>query len=43
LAYSLIRVLDDDGQAQGPSSMQTDPELLCKGLQFVIKTRYIAA
>lgn len=39
LAYSLIRVLDDDGQAQGPWAMQIDPELLRKGLQAMIKTR----
>src|SRR5690606_37426791 len=39
LAYSLIRVLDDDGQAQGPWAMHIDPELLRKGLQAMIKTR----
>ena len=43
LAGSLIRVLDDDGQAVGPWAEQVDPELLRKGLQAMIKTRIFDA
>jgi 2-oxoisovalerate dehydrogenase E1 component alpha subunit len=40
LAYTLVRVLDDDGNAQGPwASDPIAPELLRKGLQTMIKTR----
>ncbi|MEO7031793.1 MAG: 3-methyl-2-oxobutanoate dehydrogenase (2-methylpropanoyl-transferring) subunit alpha [Herbaspirillum sp.] len=39
LAYSLIRVLDDDGNAVGPWVEAIDPELLLRGLRAMIKTR----
>src|SRR5690606_1844595 len=40
LAYSLIRVLDDDGNAVGPwADDPIDPDLLRKGMQAMIKTR----
>lgn len=40
LAYTLIRVLDDDGNAVGPwAEDPIPPELLRKGLQAMIKTR----
>src|SRR5690606_35389352 len=44
LAFSLILVLDDDGNAVGPWADPTiDPELQRKGLQVMIKTRIFDA
>src|SRR5690554_1395266 len=44
LAFSLIRVLDDDGNAVGPwAEPAIEPELLRKGLQAMIKTRVFDA
>ena len=39
LAFSLIRVLDDSGQALGPWAPQVDVALLRRGLRAMIKTR----
>src|ERR1035437_2552381 len=39
LAFSLIRVLDDAGQALGPWAPQVDVDLLRRGLRAMIKTR----
>jgi len=39
LAYSLIRVLDDEGQAQGPWATDIGTEPLRAGLRAMIKTR----
>ncbi|MBB5216925.1 3-methyl-2-oxobutanoate dehydrogenase (2-methylpropanoyl-transferring) subunit alpha [Parapusillimonas granuli] len=40
MAFSLIRVLDDDGNAVGPwADPAIDPELLRRGLRAMIKTR----
>jgi 2-oxoisovalerate dehydrogenase E1 component alpha subunit len=39
LAYSLVRVLDDDGRAVGPWAPQLDPQLLRRGLRAMMKTR----
>src|SRR5579872_5156981 len=39
LAYSLIRVLDDDDQAVGPWDPQLDPETLRRGLRAMMLTR----
>ena len=33
LAYTLVRVLDDDGRAVGPWAPQVDPKLLCRGMR----------
>src|SRR5690606_109554 len=44
LAFSLIRVLDDDGNAVGPwADPAIDPQLLRKGMQVMIKTRQFHA
>src|SRR3546814_21157357 len=43
LAYSLVRVLDDDGNALGPWAPQADPQLLRRGLRAMIKTRMFDA
>ncbi|NYT60741.1 3-methyl-2-oxobutanoate dehydrogenase (2-methylpropanoyl-transferring) subunit alpha [Alcaligenaceae bacterium] len=43
LAYTLVRVLDDDGHAQGPWAQPISPEILRKGLQSMIKTRIFDA
>jgi 2-oxoisovalerate dehydrogenase E1 component alpha subunit len=43
LAYALVRVLDDDGRAIGPWAMQTDPQMLCRGLRAMMKTRIFDA
>jgi 2-oxoisovalerate dehydrogenase E1 component alpha subunit len=43
LAYALVRVLDDEGRAVGPWAMQTDPQLLIRGLRAMIKTRIFDA
>src|SRR5438067_5125433 len=39
LAYSLIRVLDDDDKAVGPWDPQLDPETLHRGLRAMMLTR----
>jgi 2-oxoisovalerate dehydrogenase E1 component alpha subunit len=39
LAYALIRVLDDDGVAQGEWNPQLSPEMLRKGLRAMMLTR----
>ncbi|HEX2530273.1 MAG TPA: 3-methyl-2-oxobutanoate dehydrogenase (2-methylpropanoyl-transferring) subunit alpha [Burkholderiaceae bacterium] len=39
LATSLVRVLDDDGNAVGPWRPDLDPEMLRSGLRAMIKTR----
>lgn len=39
LAYDLIRVLDDSGQAVGPWNPRLDPDHLRRGLQAMILTR----
>src|SRR5690606_30160337 len=44
LAFSLIRVLDDEGNAVGPWAQPAiERELLRKGLQVMSKTRIFAA
>ncbi len=43
LAYSLIRVLDDDGRAVGPWVPQIEPSRLRKGLRAMMKTRIFDA
>jgi 2-oxoisovalerate dehydrogenase E1 component alpha subunit len=39
LAYSLVRVLHDDGRAVGPWAPQIDPDRLRRGLRSMMKTR----
>jgi len=39
LAYSLVRVLDDEGRAVGPWDPKADPELLRRGMRAMLKTR----
>lgn len=39
LAFRLIRVLDDDGQAVGPWNPRLEPETLRRGLEAMILTR----
>jgi 2-oxoisovalerate dehydrogenase E1 component alpha subunit len=39
LAYSLIRVLDDDGRATGPWAPAVEPDQLRRGLRAMVKTR----
>ncbi len=39
LAYTLVRVLDDDGCAVGPWAPQLDTKQLCRGLRAMLKTR----
>ena len=39
LAYSLVRVLDDDGRAVGAWAPQVDAQLLRTGLRAMLKTR----
>jgi 2-oxoisovalerate dehydrogenase E1 component alpha subunit len=43
LAYSLVRVLDDDGRAVGPWTPEVEPEILRRGLRAMMKTRYFDA
>ena len=43
LAYTLVRVLDDDGRAVGPWAPQVDPQLLCRGMRAMLKTRIFDA
>ncbi len=39
IAYSLVRVLDDDGNAVGPWAPEIELDLVRKGLRAMIKTR----
>jgi 2-oxoisovalerate dehydrogenase E1 component alpha subunit len=39
LAYTLIRVLDDEGRAVGPWAPQADVALLLRGLRAMLRTR----
>ncbi len=39
LAYSLVRVLDDEGRAVGPWNPELDPEFLKRGLRAMLLTR----
>ena len=39
LAYSMIRVLDDDGSATGPWAPQVEPDALYQGLRAMVMTR----
>ena len=39
LAYTLVRVLDDEGRAVGPWVPEAAPELLRRGLRAMMKTR----
>ena len=39
LAYTLVRVLSEDGEALGPWNPQLSPDLLRKGLRAMMKTR----
>jgi 2-oxoisovalerate dehydrogenase E1 component alpha subunit len=43
LAYSLIRVLDEDGSAKGPWARDIQPDVLRAGLKAMIKTRVFDA
>ena len=43
LAYSLIRVLDDEGKACGPWDPKLSPEQLKKGLRGMLRTRIFDA
>ena len=43
LAYTLVRVLDDDGHAVGPWAPQVDPQLLRRGMRAMLKTRIFDA
>ncbi len=39
LAYTLVRVLDDEGNALGPWAPRLEPDFLRKGLRAMLKTR----
>ncbi|MFJ7788531.1 3-methyl-2-oxobutanoate dehydrogenase (2-methylpropanoyl-transferring) subunit alpha [Pseudomonas sp. 43(2021)] len=39
LAYSLVRVLDEQGNAQGPWAEDIDPQVLRQGMRAMLKTR----
>jgi 2-oxoisovalerate dehydrogenase E1 component alpha subunit len=43
LAYTLVRVLDDDGRAVGPWVPQVEPEVLRAGLRAMLTTRVFDA
>ncbi len=43
IAYSLIRVLDDEGRAIGPWVPKADSQLLAKGLRAMVRTRVFDA
>jgi 2-oxoisovalerate dehydrogenase E1 component alpha subunit len=43
LAYALVRVLDDEGEAVGPWVPRADPQLLRRGLRSMMKTRIFDA
>ena len=39
LAYSLVRVLDEQGNATGPWAEDIDPQVLRQGMRVMLKTR----
>nr|NOY04811.1 3-methyl-2-oxobutanoate dehydrogenase (2-methylpropanoyl-transferring) subunit alpha [Gammaproteobacteria bacterium] len=39
LSYSLVRVLDEQGNAQGPWAADIDPQVLRQGMRAMLKTR----
>ncbi len=43
MAYSLVRVLDEAGQATGPWDPQLSPDLMRRGLRAMLKTRIFDA
>lgn len=43
LAYRLVRVIDDDGQAQGPWAPRLDDDTLLHGMRIMMKTRIFDA
>ncbi len=43
LAYSLVRVLDDEGMPQGPWDPKIEPQVLRSGLRAMMKTRLFDA
>ena len=43
IAVAMVRVLDDDGRADGPWDPHADPELLRTGLRTMMKTRVFDA
>ena len=43
LAFNLVRVLDDEGQAVGPWAPKLAPDLLRRGLRAMLKTRVFDA
>ncbi|WP_211464096.1 3-methyl-2-oxobutanoate dehydrogenase (2-methylpropanoyl-transferring) subunit alpha [Collimonas silvisoli] len=43
LAYALVRVLDDDGNAVGPWAPEIDRQLLRRGMRAMMKTRIFDA
>ncbi|MGE0800157.1 MAG: 3-methyl-2-oxobutanoate dehydrogenase (2-methylpropanoyl-transferring) subunit alpha [Lautropia sp.] len=43
LAYALVRVLDEDGNAVGPWNPEASPDLLRRGLLAMLKTRLFDA
>jgi len=43
LAYALVRVLDDEGNAVGPWVAEIDPQLLRRGMRAMMKTRIFDA
>ncbi len=43
LAFTLVRVLDDEGNAIGPWAPQVEVELLLRGLRAMVKTRIFDA
>ena len=43
LAYSLVRVLDDEGRAVGPWDPKADPQRLRRGMRAMLKTRVFDA
>ncbi|MVW71602.1 MULTISPECIES: 3-methyl-2-oxobutanoate dehydrogenase (2-methylpropanoyl-transferring) subunit alpha [unclassified Bordetella] len=43
LAYRLVRVIDDDGVAQGPWAPQLDDQTLLNGMRVMMKTRLFDA
>jgi len=43
LAYTLVRVLDEQGRAVGPWAPPSDPSLLVRGLRAMLKTRIFDA
>ena len=41
LAFGLVRVLNDDGEAVGPWNMEFKPEFLINGMRVMMKTRIL--